>query len=112
MTVTAKALFQAVQLPATDTTHYTTPQGTRTILDKFTCTNTSAAPVTVTVHIVASSTSVGVGNVVTSAKTLQAGEAYTFPELVGHVLNAGDYLNAVAGTAASVVARASGREVS
>ena len=112
MTVTAKALFQAVQAQATDTTHYTTPAGTRTILDKFTGTNTTIAPATVTVNIVAASTPVSAANTITSAKTLQAGESYTFPELVGHVLNPGDYINIVSGTASSISVRASGREVS
>lgn len=43
---------------------------------------------------------------------LQPSEVYTFPEIVGQVLNAGDFISTIAGTATSVNIRASGREVS
>lgn len=112
MTVTAKTLFQALQAANVETTQYTAPTGTRTIVDKFTGTNTSGAPATLTVRIVASGGAAGPGNTIVSAKTLATGEAYTFPEVVGHVLNPGDFLSTLAGTAAAITIRASGREVS
>lgn len=111
MTVTAKPLFQALQAAAAETTQYTTPAGTRTIVDKFTGTNTTAAAATLTVRLVASGGSAGASNTIVSAKTLQAGETYTFPELVGHVLNPGDFISTLAGTAAAITVRSSGREV-
>jgi len=43
---------------------------------------------------------------------LQSGEAYTFPELVGHILNTGDYISTLASVAASITIRVSGREIS
>lgn len=112
MTVTAKALFEPLQAQNAETTQYTTPTGTRTIIDKFTGTNTTAAAATLTVKLVASGGAAGVTNTIVSAKTLQPGEAYTFPEVVGHVLNPGDFISTLAGTAAALTIRASGREVS
>ena len=111
MAVTAKPLFEALQASAAETTQYTAPTGTRTIIDKFTGTNTTAVAATLTVKLVASGGAASATNTVVSAKTLAAGETYTFPEVVGHVLSAGDFLSTLAGTAAAVTIRASGREV-
>lgn len=112
MTVTAKPLFEPLQAQNAETTQYTTPAGTRTIIDKLTGTNTTGAVATLTVKLVASGGAAGVANTIVSAKTLQPGEAYTFPEVVGHVLNPGDFISTLAGTAAAITIRASGREVS
>lgn len=43
MTVTAKPLIGAKQAEAAQTAQYTAPAGVRTIIDKFTATNTSGA---------------------------------------------------------------------
>lgn len=112
MAVTAKALFQPLQAQNAETSQYVTPAGTRTIIDKFTGTNTTGAVATLTVKLVPSGGAAGVGNTIVSAKTLAAGEAYTFPEVVGHVLNPGDFISTLAGTAAAITIRSSGREVS
>lgn len=112
MTVTAKALFQALQAQNAETTQYTTPTGTRTIIDKFTGTNTTGAAATLTVKLVASGGGASAANTIVSSKTLQPGETYTFPEVVGHVLNPGDFISTLAGTAAAITVRSSGREVS
>lgn len=112
MTVTAKALFEPLQAQNAETSQYLTPAGTRTIIDKFTGTNTTGAPATLTVKLVASGGAAGAANTVVSAKTLQPNETYTFPEVVGHVLNPGDFISTLAGTAAAITIRSSGREVS
>lgn len=112
MAVTAKPLFEALQAAAAETSQYTTPGGTRTIIDKFTGTNTTAAVATITVKLIPQGGAAGAGTTIVSSKTLQPGETYTFPELVGHVLAAGGIISTLAGTAAAITIRASGREVS
>ena len=112
MTVTAKPLFEALQAANAETTQYTAPGGTRTIIDKFTGTNTSGAAANITVKLIASGGAAGAGNTIVSSKTLQSGETYTFPEVVGHVLAAGDFISTLASVAAAITIRASGREVS
>jgi len=82
MTVTAKCLLESTQLAASQTTLYTA-NGLRAILDKVSATNVSGS----------------------------AGESYGFPELVGHVLNQGGFISVIAGTAAAINLRISGREV-
>jgi hypothetical protein len=111
MSVTAKPLFSPLQAANANTVQYTAPAGTKTIIDKFTGTNTTAAPVALTVNLVASAGAAGVTNTIVSAKTIAPGECYTFPELVGHVLNTGDFISTLASAAASITIRASGREI-
>ena len=109
MSVTAKPLYTAAYLGSTDTTLYTAT-GVRTILDKCTAYNSDAGAIVVSFNLVPNGGSVGASNKVVS-KSLAAGETYTFPEVVGHVLEAGGVLSGIAGTASKVVVRVSGREV-
>ena len=110
MTVTVKNLVPAVIAAASQTTQYTATNVT-TIIDKFTATNYSAVAATISVNLVTNGDTAGNQNLITKTKTLQAAETYTFPELVGQVLNAGGFISTIAGTAASINIRVSGREV-
>lgn len=109
MTVTAKCLLETKYAENAQTTQYTAPGGTRTIIDKFTA--YSLAGGTLTANIVASAGTAGASNVQV-VKTLAANEAYTFPEMVGQILNTGDFISTLAALASTVVIRISGREVS
>jgi hypothetical protein len=111
MTVTVKVLVPAKIVENTQTTQYTA-NGVTTIIDKFTATNYSATAATISVNLVTTSGSAGNANLITKTKTLQPSEVYTFPELVGQVLNAGDFISTIAGTATAINMRVSGREVS
>jgi hypothetical protein len=111
VSVTAKSLFSPLQAAAANTTQYTAT-GVRTILDKFTGTNTTGVAATLTVFLVQNGGAAGAANTIVSARSLAAGECYTFPEVVGHVLNAGDFLVTASGTGNAITIRASGREVS
>lgn len=111
MSVVAQPLINAKQAENVETTQYTTPAGTRTIIDKFTGTNTTAAAANLTAKLVPSGGSPSATNTIVSAKTIAPGECYTFPELVGQVLNPGDFISTIAGTAAAITIRGSGRQV-
>jgi len=111
MAVTVKNLVPAIIAAASQTTQYTATNVT-TIIDKFTATNYSATAATISVNLVTNGDTAGNQNLITKTKTLQAAEVYTFPELVGQVLNAGGFISTIAGTAASINIRVSGREVS
>ena len=111
MTVTVKVLVPAKIVEATQTTQYTA-NGVTTIIDKFTATNYSASAATISVNLVTTAGTAGNLNLITKTKTLQPAEVYTFPELVGQVLNPGDFISTIAGTATSINMRVSGREVS
>jgi hypothetical protein len=110
MTVTVKNLVPAKTVEDSQTTQYTAA-GVTTIIDKFTATNYSASAATISVNLVTIAGSAGNQNLITKIKTLQPAEVYTFPELVGQVLNPGDFISTIAGTASAINMRVSGREV-
>ena len=111
MTVTVKVLVPAKIVEATQTTQYTANNVT-TIIDKFTATNYSATAAAISVNLVTVAGAAGNLNLISKTKTLQPAEVYTFPELVGQVLNPGDFISTLAGTASAINMRVSGREVS
>ena len=110
MTVIVKNIVPGKTVEATQTTQYTANNVT-TIIDKFTATNYSATAATISVNVVTVAGSAGNINLITKTKTLQPAEVYTFPELVGQVLNNGDFISTIAGTASAINMRVSGREV-
>jgi hypothetical protein len=110
MTVTVSVLIPAKIAEASQTTQYTST-GVTTIIDKFTATNYSAVAATLSVNLVTSADTAGNQNLITKAKTLQASEVYTFPELVGQALAPGGFISTIAGTATSINIRSSGRQV-
>jgi hypothetical protein len=110
MTVIVKNLVPSKDVANSQTTQYTA-NGVTTIIDKFTATNYSASAATISVNLVTVSFSAGNSNLITKTKTLQPSEVYTFPELVGQVLNPGDFISTIAGTATAINMRVSGREV-
>ena len=112
MPVIAKNLVPAKFVEDAQTTQYIVSSNiTATIIDKFTATNVSGSSATISVNIVTGSDTAGDQNLITKTKTLQPSEVYTFPELVGQVLGAGDFISTIAGTASAINMRVSGREV-
>lgn len=110
MSVLVKTLIQSKQAENAQTTQYTAAN-CKTIIDKFTATNTSAANVSLSVNLVASGGSPGVSNLVVNARAVAPGETYTFPELVGQVLEPGGFISTIAGAVTSLTIRSSGREI-
>ena len=110
MTVSIKVLIPAKQAENTQTTQYTATN-CKAIIDKFTATNFSASAAEISVNIVTTAGTAGNENLITKTKTLQPTETYTFPELVGQVLNSGDFISTLAGTATAINIRASGRQI-
>lgn len=111
MTVIAKPIIPAVTASDAQTTQYTVPVGTRTIVDKFTATNYGASSQTISVNLVSAGGTPGDADLIVKTKTLAAGETYVFPEIVGHVLEAGGMISTLASDPASINIRASGREI-
>lgn len=110
MAVNARCLYESAYLTNADVTLYTAT-GMRVIIDKVTVTNVTAGALTATVRMVASGGTAGTSNTVMSAKTLAAGECYTCPEVVGQILNSGDFVSALASANTAIVVRISGREI-
>jgi Zn finger protein HypA/HybF involved in hydrogenase expression len=109
MTTTAVALIGSKAAEAAQTTQYTST-GVKTAIDKFTATNVTGGNVTFAVNLVNSGGAAAAANLMFS-RTLAAGQCYTCPELVGHILEAGDFISTLAGAATSITIRASGRQI-
>lgn len=107
MSVTTSCLYETAYAPNSETTVYTST-GLRTIVDKLTSYATGA--VDVTLRIVPSGGSAGASNAL-AKKTFTAGESYTWPELVGHTLEAGDFISVLASAASTATLRIGGRKV-
>jgi vancomycin resistance protein YoaR len=110
VTVTVRVLVPAKTVENSQTTQYTATNVTA-IIDKFTATNYSASAATISVNLVTAADTAGNQNLIVKTKTLQPGESYTFPELVGHVLASNGFISTLAGTASAINMRVSGREV-
>lgn len=110
MSVLVKTLIPAKQAENVQTTQYTAVN-CRTIIDKFTATNTNTTNVTISVNLVTSGGAAGVTNLIVDSRAIAPDETYTFPELVGQVLEPGGFISTIAGTATSLTIRASGREI-
>lgn len=110
MSVISKPLITTGYVANSETTGYTAI-GVRTIIDKYTAYNSDVLAQTLAVKLVPNAGTAGATHIVV-LKSLAAGETYTFPELVGHVLEAGGFISELAGAASKIVRRCSGREVS
>jgi len=111
MAVNIRVLIPAKIAENTQTTQYTATN-VSTIIDKFTATNYSASAATISVNLVTQFDSAGNQNLIIKAKTLLPSETYTFPELVGHVLQPSGFISTLASASSAINIRSSGREVS
>jgi hypothetical protein len=110
MTVTVKVLIPAKQAENAQTTQYTATN-CKTIIDKFTATNTTAGNVTISVNLVTSGGSASTTNLIVDTRSLAPDETYTFPELVGQALESSGFISTIASAATSLTIRANGREI-
>lgn len=111
MTVTIKNIIPRKQAENAQTTQYTA-NGVKTIIDKFTATNTTAGAVTLSVNLVAAAGAAGASNLVVSAQSIAAGQCYSFAaELAGQSLEAGGFISTIASAATSLTISATGREI-
>lgn len=110
MSVTLKVLVPALTVSSSQTTQYTaaTPW---VLIDKFTATNYSSSPASLSVNLVASGGSAMNDNLITAERLLQPNETYTFPELVGQILTLGQFISTIASLPNSINMRVSGREI-
>lgn len=110
MAVTVKNIIPAKQAESSQTAQYTAVN-CKTIIDKFTVTNTNTSNITFSVNLVASGGSAGNTNLILKTRAIVPGETYLCPELVGQVLEAGGFISTLAGSATSLTISAAGREI-
>ena len=112
MTTTARCLVETKYAENAETTQYTAAAGTRVIIDKFTITPPTGAASSLLIHVVPSGGAAGVSNAIMQAKTMTSTDpTYTCPEMVGRVLEPGDFISTLASAATSLVIRIEGRVI-
>jgi len=111
MAVYVRVLIPAKTAENTQTTQYTSTAVT-TIVDKFTATNYSASAATLSVNIVTALDNAGNANLIVKTVSIQPGQTYLFPEVVGQVLVSGGFISTIASASSAINIRASGRTIS
>lgn len=111
MSIVAKALINSKFAGTAITTEYTVPVGTRTIIDKFTVTNSSGSNESVTIYLVPSGSSALSSNMLIKARTINAAAIDDLTQLQNQILAAGDTIQVVSSNSSAIVIRASGREI-
>jgi len=110
MAVKVKCIIPPKQLESVQTKQYIATS-VKTMIDKVTITNTTAAAATFSCNLVPQDGTAADANALIKTKSVAAGETYVCPELVGHVLEPGDAISMIASVANALTIRASGREV-
>ena len=110
MTVTVKNIIPRKQAENSQTTQYTA-NNCKTIIDKFTETNTTSCNVTFSCNLIAAGSSAFDSNLIIKARTIVPSETYLCPELIGQTLESGGSISTLAGTIGSLTISASGREI-
>jgi hypothetical protein len=110
MTVTVVNIIPRKQAENAQTTQYTAVN-CKTVIDKFTATNTTSGNVTISVNLVPSAGAAGAGNLVTNLRSIAPKETYAFPELVGQSLEDGGFISTIASAATSLTISATAREI-
>ena len=111
MATAPAVLIQPKYAENVETTQYTSDL-VQTAIDKFTGTNVTGSPATITVHLVPLAGTAGNSNAIVFTKTIPAGKTYIFPEIVGHNLEVGGFISTIASAASAIVIMASGRKIS
>lgn len=110
MTVTNRQLIIPKEMAAALTAQYLAPANGRAAIDKFTATNTSGSTAFITVHIVAFGETPVSSNLIVDNREILENETYTFPELVGHMIEPNGFISTT-GTASALTIACSGREL-
>jgi len=110
MTVTATNIIPAKQAESSQTAQYTSAN-CKTVIDRFTATNTTGTNATLAINLIASGGTAGDSNLIMKAHTIQPGETYYCNDVVGQVLESGGFISTIAGTASAITIMASGRVI-
>jgi hypothetical protein len=108
VTVTPVKLFDPALLTASAVTYYTSPANTKTKITKLTITNVTSGALTATIYLIASGGSASDTNTISKTVPIAAYATYEAFEVEGHVLNAGDFIQAFGSSATSLSIQGSG----
>jgi hypothetical protein len=106
--MSGKALFATKYAEAAQTTQYTSPTGTTTLIDGLQVANTTAVAATIQVNVVPSGGTAGATNLLQPTTTIAPNSKVTL--LAGTWLNAGDFISTLPSAASTLVIHGGGRQ--
>lgn len=107
-TISPAVLQSGILIGTSATTVYTGVAAQVAVVKKATFCNTSASPVALTVYRIPNGGTLSATYEIIASRSLAVGETYVSPELANVVINSGDTIQAVAGTANVISAQISG----
>jgi hypothetical protein len=110
MSITIAQLVSPQQLTNATATYYTSTN-IKTRIDKLTVSNPTSSAATVTIYLVPSGGSASDATTISKTKTVNAGETWNSPDVVGLVLNAGGTIQAVASANTTLTIAAAGVQI-
>jgi hypothetical protein len=111
MAITLKRLVSGSQLTTSAAVYYTAGTITAARIDKCVAANNSGSAASLTLHLVPTAGVADDTNKIIKTKSINAGETYTCPEVVGHVLAQGGTIQALASAGSAITLMVSGAEV-
>lgn len=109
MTITVKNIIPFKVAEAALTQQYQAVN-CKTVIDKFTATNNTAGNVTLSIYVIPPSGTADPSNLVINSRAVAPNETYTFPGVVGHVVETSGAIVTIA-SATGLTIGASGREI-
>jgi len=108
MATTYSNIIASKYLETTQSAQYTSA-GAKTIIDKCTITNVSSSNAVLNVNIVKKALSASDENLVIHNRVIRPNETYLCPELIGVVLESGDFISTLSDQLNALTINASGR---
>ncbi|HSG61413.1 MAG TPA: hypothetical protein VLA24_08260 [Pseudomonadales bacterium] len=110
MAITVKNIIPRKFAESVQTAQYTATD-CKTVIDKFTVTNNSAATQTISTNLVPNGGTAATSNRIINTRSIAAGECYLCPELIGQVIEDGGFISTIASAASALTISAAGREI-
>lgn len=110
MSTIHKTFVDGVSLAGTGQTLYTVGTGLKGTIEKASFSNGHTSSVTIQLYLVPSAGSAGATTNQIEGKTLQAGEAWSSPNMAGHLLETGGTIQATVSEDNKVACRVTGYE--
>lgn len=107
----SKLLIEDKLAEGSQTTQYTVPATTQTVIDEFTVTNTDSVVHRISINVVPSGGTAGPSNLVLPGLALIPGETFSIGILYQRVMETGQVVSTLASVSSKIVIRMSGREV-
>jgi len=103
-------LIASKYLENAQTAQYTS-SSVKTVIDKCVVNNVSSSNAQLSVNVVQSGGSAGNNNLIIDSVTIEPGKSYLCPELIGLILESGDFVSTLSSNLSALVINMAGRTI-